>query len=185
MQGNQKSRMASGARRLSDLLFSVLTSFLAICVLVMLVLVFSNVVLRYGFNSGINISSEIARLSFVWLIFGGSVLALRAREHLAVNMLIDRMSPQVQKIVHLVRQVVILWVLWLIIEGGWNQTLIGMSTVTPVAGMPIAVFSGAVFLSAVIMAVMIVLDFFVALGTPANSENIRVFRTSVDNIEEV
>lgn len=185
MQGNHKYRMAAGAKKLSDLLFSILTVFLALCVLVMLVLVFSNVVLRYGFNSGINISSEIARLSFVWLIFGGSVLALRAREHLAVNMLIDRMSPQAQKIVHLVRQAVILWVLWLIIEGGWSQTLIGMSTVTPVAGMPIAVFSGAVFLSAVIMAVMIVLDFFVALGTPANPENIRAFRTSVDNIEEV
>ncbi len=185
MQGNHQSRMASGAKRFSDLLFSVLTVFLAICVLVMLVLVFSNVVLRYGFNSGINISSEIARLSFVWLIFGGAVLALRTREHLAINMLMDRMSPQVQKIVHLARQAIILWVLWLIIEGGWNQTLIGMSTVTPVAGMPIAVFSGAVLLSAVIMAVMIVLDFFIALGTPASSENIRAFRTSVDNIEEI
>jgi len=185
MQGNHKYRMASGAKKLSDLLFSILTAFLALCVLVMLVLVFSNVVLRYGFNSGINISSEVARLSFVWLIFGGSILALRAREHLAINMVIDRMSPHMQKIVHLVRQVVILWVLWLIIDGGWDQTLIGMSTVTPVAGMPIAVFSGAVLLSAVIMAVMIVLDFFVALGTPAGPENIRAFRTSADNIEEI
>lgn len=185
MQGNNKYRMAAGAKRLSDLLFSVLTVFLAICVLVMMVLVFSNVVLRYGFNSGINISSEIARLSFVWLIFGGSVLALRTREHLAINMLIDRMSPKTQKVVHLIRQVIILWVLWLIIDGGWDQTLIGMSTVTPVAGMPISVFSGAVLLSAVIMALMIVLDFFVALGTPANSANIRAFRTSADNIEEI
>lgn len=185
MQGNNKYRMASAAQRLSDLLFSVLTAFLAICVLVMMVLVFSNVVLRYGFNSGINISSEIARLSFVWLIFGGSVLALRTREHLAINMLIDRMSPKVQKVVHLIRQVIILWVLWLIIDGGWDQTLIGMRTVTPVAGMPISVFSGAVLISAVIMALMIVLDFFVALGTPANSENVRVFRTSADNIEEI
>lgn len=185
MQGNDKYLMASGAKRLSDLLFSVLTAFLAICVFAMLVFVFSNVVLRYAFNSGINISSEIARLAFVWLIFGGSVLAFRSREHLAINMLINRLSPRVQKFVHLVRQLIILWVLWLIISGGWQQTLIGMSTVTPVAGMPIAVFSGAVLFSGVAMAVMIILDFVVALGTPATSENIRVFRTSDDNFEEV
>lgn len=55
MQGNNKYRMASAAQRLSDLLFSVLTAFLAICVLVMMVLVFSNVVLRYGFLSLIHI----------------------------------------------------------------------------------------------------------------------------------
>lgn len=184
MLGN-KNTIVLIARKFSDLLFSALTAFLAICVFVMLVLVFSNVVLRYAFNSGINISSEIARLSFVWLTFAGAVLAFKAREHLAINMFINRMSPRFQKTVHLIRQLLILWILWLIISGSWQQTLIGMSTVTPVAGMPIAVFSGAVLFSAIAMIVMTVLDFFVALGTPATVENIRVFRTSDDNYDEV
>lgn len=173
------------ARKLSNLLFSALTALLAVCVFVMLVLIFSNVVLRYAFNSGINISGEIARLSFVWLTFAGAVLAFRSHEHLAINMFVNRMSPRVQKSAHLVRQLLIVWVLWLVISGSWQQTLIGMSTVTPVAGMPISVFSGAVLFSAVAMIVMAVLDFVVALGTPATAENIRVFRTSDDNYEEV
>ncbi|WP_245150718.1 TRAP transporter small permease [Pollutimonas harenae] len=166
-------------RALSDLMFKVLTAALALCVFVMLVLVFGNVVLRYVFNSGINISSEIARLAFVWLTFGGAVLAFRTREHLAINMGIERFSPKMQKIVHLIRQLLILWVLWLIITGGWAQTVISMRTVTPVAGMPIAVFSGAVLFSAVAMALMVVLDLFVAVRTPALPENTKVFRTSV------
>lgn len=180
-----KNTIALRARQCSDLLFSALTAALAICVFVMLALVFSNVVLRYAFNSGINISSEIARLSFVWLTFAGAVLAFRSREHLAINMFIDRMSPRVQKFVHLARQLIILWVLWLMVVGGWAQTLIGMSTVTPVAGMPIAVFSGAVLFSAVAMAVMTILDFIAALGVPATAANIRTFRTSDDNYEEI
>src|SRR5690606_40020893 len=89
------------------------------------------------------------------------------REHLAINMGIERFSPRVQKFVHLVRQLLILWVLWLIITGGWEQTVISMRTVTPVVGMPIAVFSGAVLFSAVAMALMVVLDLFVAWRTPA------------------
>lgn len=174
-----------GAKRFSDLFFSVLTVLLAVCVFVMLVLVFGNVVLRYAFNSGINVSSEIARLSFVWLTFAGAVLAFRAREHLAINMFVDRMSPRTQKIIHLIRQLIILWILWLIITGGWEQTVISMRTVTPVTGMPIAVFSGAVLFSAIAMAAMTILDIFISLGTPATAANIQVFRTSADNVEEI
>jgi len=173
------------ARRLADHLFAVLTLILALSMVIMLVLVFGNVVLRYVFNSGITISEEVARVCFVWLTFAGAVLAFRAKQHLAINMLIFRLSPGAQKGFHLARQALILWVLWLMIQGGWEQTVIGMSTVTPVAGLPIAIFSGAVFLSSLLMAFMTALDLYVAALTPANPENVGAFCTSVDNIEEV
>ena len=35
----------------------------------MVILVFGNVVLRYGFNSGITVSEEVSRWAFVWLLF--------------------------------------------------------------------------------------------------------------------
>ena len=43
----------------------------------MVILVFGNVVLRYGFNSGIMFSEEVSRFLFVWMVFLGSVLMLR------------------------------------------------------------------------------------------------------------
>ena len=43
----------------------------------MVVLVFGNVVLRYGFNSGITISEELSRWLLVWLTFLGAIVALR------------------------------------------------------------------------------------------------------------
>ena len=185
MEDRDRHSGTPAAKALADLMFKALTVGMALCVLVIVVLVFGNVVLRYVFNSGINISSEIARLAFVWLTFGGAVLAFRAREHLAINMGIERFSPPMQKFTHIVRQLFILWVLWLIIVGGWEQTVIGMRTVTPVAGMPIAVFSGAVLFSAVAMAIMTVLDLIVALRTPATPDNATVFQTSLDNVEEI
>ena len=43
---------------------------------VMSLMVFWNVVLRYGFNSGIPFSVEVSRLIFVWIAFVGAVAAL-------------------------------------------------------------------------------------------------------------
>ncbi len=184
---NQKvgDKTAGWPEKAADALFYALMCLLAICVLAMLLLVFCNVVLRYGFNSGITVSEEVARLSFVWLTFVGAVVALRSRQHIAINMLVQRFSPQAQKITHIVRQGVILWVLWLMIDGSWRQTVIGMDTVTSVVGMPIAVFSGAALFASVVMALMILLDLVVALRTPATRENIARFCTSVDSAEEI
>jgi len=151
----------------------------------MLILVFGNVVMRYVFNSGIMISEEVARMTFVWLIFIGSVLAFRAKQHLAVNMLVVRLPVKQQKVIHILRQLVILAVLWLLIDGGWAQTIIGLSTVTPVAGVPIAVFSGAVWFCATAMALMILADLYVAIRAPATSGNASKFMTSYDYVEDI
>ena len=53
--------------------FRLMRLFTALCLAVMVVLVFGNVVLRYGFNSGIAFSEEMSRWAFVWLIFVGAV----------------------------------------------------------------------------------------------------------------
>ena len=54
----------------------------------MVVLVFGNVVLRYGFNSGITVSEELSRWLFVWLTFLGAIVALREHGHLGTDMLV-------------------------------------------------------------------------------------------------
>ncbi len=55
---NQKvgDKTAGWPEKAADALFYALMCLLAICVLAMLLLVFGNVVLRYGFNSGITVS---------------------------------------------------------------------------------------------------------------------------------
>ena len=43
-----------------------------LCLAIMVVLVFGNVVLRYTVNSGITASEELSRWLFVWLTFMGA-----------------------------------------------------------------------------------------------------------------
>src|SRR3546814_19408209 len=87
----------------------------------MVVLLFGNVALRYLFNSGINVSDELSRLAFVWLIFLGSVLALREHQHIGVTMLVQRFGPGARKLTHIACQLLTLWVLWLMAAGSWKQ----------------------------------------------------------------
>lgn len=62
--------------RLLDLYCRVLKVAIALCLLAMVALVFSNVVLRYVFNSGIATSEELSRWLLVWLTFLGAIVAL-------------------------------------------------------------------------------------------------------------
>ena len=59
-----------------------------LCLAIMVVLVFGNVVLRYAFNSGIAVSEEVSRWLFVWLCFMGAVAALKEGGHLGTDMLV-------------------------------------------------------------------------------------------------
>ena len=61
---------------------------MAACLGVMAIAVFINVVLRYGFGSGVAASEELSRLLFVWMVFIGATAAYPAGEHMAFTSLV-------------------------------------------------------------------------------------------------
>jgi TRAP-type C4-dicarboxylate transport system permease small subunit len=60
-------------------------------VAIMVAVVFAQVVARYGFNRSFGWADEIGRLAFVWSIFLGMAVAVRARGHIAIALLLDRL----------------------------------------------------------------------------------------------
>ena len=79
--------------RFIDGYFRLLKALIAVCLTCMVVLVLSNVILRYAFNSGITLSEEVSRWLFVYLVFLGAIVALRERGHLGMDSLVSRLSP--------------------------------------------------------------------------------------------
>lgn len=77
-----------------DLYCRVLKVVVALCLAAMVVLVFTNVVLRYVFNSGIATSEELSRWLLVWLTFLGAIVALRQHAHLGVDTLVKALPPR-------------------------------------------------------------------------------------------
>jgi TRAP-type C4-dicarboxylate transport system permease small subunit len=105
----------------------------------MVVLVFGNVVLRYGFNSGITFSEEVSRFLFVWMVFLGSVLMLRDNGHLGVHTVTKLLPLAGKKVCKLLSDVVTLACCVLLSVGGWQIIKLNMVNIAPISGIPIGV----------------------------------------------
>ena len=116
----------------------LLGALMVLCLGLMVVMVFTNVVLRYAFNSGINVSEELSRWLFVWMTFMGAVVALRERGHLGTDMLVARLSVRSKRWVLGLAYGLMLFCCVLIFQGSWAQTLINMGTNSAVLEVPTA-----------------------------------------------
>ena len=114
---------------------------------VMVVMVFGNVVLRYGFNSGITVSEELSRWAFVWMTFLGAIVAIKDNGHLGTDMLVGRLGPTGKKVCLAIAETGMLYCTWLIFSGSLAQTRISWDVEAPVTGWSMAMLpiAGLVF----------------------------------------
>lgn len=120
---------------------------IAAALALMVVLVFGNVVMRYAFNSGFSVSEELSRWLFVWLTFLGAVVAVRDNGHLGTDMLVGRLGPAGKKICMGLSLMLILFSLWLLFKGSYDQSIINWDTSSAVMEVSMSYFyaSGMVF----------------------------------------
>jgi TRAP-type C4-dicarboxylate transport system permease small subunit len=113
----------------------------------MVVLVFGNVVLRYGFNEGITVSEELSRWLFVWMTFLGAIVALKEHGHLGSDMLVGRLGPKGKRVCLVLGQLLMIYCSWLLLKGSWQQSVINWDVEAPVTGWSMAVVyaAGVVF----------------------------------------
>jgi len=121
----------------------------------MVVLVFGNVVMRYGFNSGITVSEELSRWLFVWLTFLGAIVALREGAHLGSDTLVSRMPLPVKKLFFVIGHGLMLFVCWLLFKGAWEQMRINLETTSAVMEASMGLFYACGVVTAVSMALIL------------------------------
>jgi TRAP-type C4-dicarboxylate transport system permease small subunit len=120
---------------------------IAAALAVMVALVFGNVFMRYAFNSGFVVSEELSRWLFVWLTFLGAVVAVRDNGHLGTDMLVGRLGPLGKKICMGLSLLLMLFCLWLLFKGSYDQTIINWETTSAVMEVSMGYFyaSGMAF----------------------------------------
>jgi len=129
---------------------------LLVCLLaVMVVLVFGNVVLRYGFNSGLVFSEEVSRFIFMWLTFFGALLAMMHRAHLGMNSVIAAVPIAVRRVMRFVSDVTMLGCCLLLAWGTWQQVVLAMADHAPVTGIPMGVVFSALLICSLGMACLL------------------------------
>ncbi len=114
----------------------VALALMAICLAVMACSVFLNVVLRYGFGSGIAASEELSRLLFVWMVFIGAAAAYPAGEHMAFTSLVGLLRKRrlVFKVATLLIRLLVLLAAVLLGRGAWQQVVVGLDSTSVVLG---------------------------------------------------
>jgi TRAP-type C4-dicarboxylate transport system permease small subunit len=135
---NREAKMG----RMIEGYFHLLKIAIVLCLVLMVVLVFGNVVLRYAFNMGLTTSEELSRFLFVWLTFLGAIVALREHGHLGVDMLVRRLPAGGKKFCLVLSILLMLYVTWLLLQGSWQQTVINLDVKSPAAGISMALLYG-------------------------------------------
>ena len=133
--------------KLIDGYCQLISYLIAALLAVMVVLVFGNVFMRYAFNSGFSISEELSRWLFVWMTFLGAVAALRSNAHLGTDMLVGKLGPLGKKICMGLSLLLMLYCLWLLFKGSYDQSVINWDTTSAVMEVSMSWFyvSGMVF----------------------------------------
>ena len=121
---------------------------MASCLGVMAVAVFINVVLRYGFGSGIAASEELSRLLFVWMVFIGATAAYPAGEHMAFTSLVALLKdkPVSMKLMTLLIRLLVILGSGLVAWGAWQQVEVGLGGKSVVMGYSTALLPLPAFL---------------------------------------
>ena len=131
-----------------DLYCRALKVMVVLCLAVMVVLVFTNVVLRYVFNSGIATSEELSRWLLVWLTFLGAIVALRQHAHLGVDTLVRALPPRGKLLCFVISYALMLYADSLLTIGSWKQAVLTFHDSAPASGISVGLFfysSGLVF----------------------------------------
>jgi TRAP-type C4-dicarboxylate transport system permease small subunit len=131
--------------------FRLLELLIVVLMVAMVVMVFGNVVLRYGFNSGINISDEMARYCFVWLTYIGAMVAMREGGHLGVDTLVKRLPAGGKKTALFISEALMLLCNGLFFLGTWKMHELQVTNVSPVVGLSMIWIYGMGYVVATVM----------------------------------
>ena len=128
----------------------------ALALALMAAMVFGNVVLRYGFNSGILISEELSRFLFVWMTFIGAVVVLREHGHLGMDSVIKLLPLNGARVAKIISDALIIVCCIYIMAGTWLQHDVNMENLSPVITVPMEYVYSVAYISGISMiAVMI------------------------------
>lgn len=136
---------------------------MAVCLSGMAILVFLNVVLRYAFDSGITWSEEMSRFLFVWLTFLGAIGALKDNSHLGVDMFIKKLPLVGKKVAFVLSNLIVLYVLWLVLDGSWKSTMISTKALSPAVGLPLSYIYGIGIVVSIGMAIIVLFNIYQVL----------------------
>lgn len=115
MSGNASSQ-SSLARIVSEIEETAIALILGL----MTIITFINVVLRYGFNTGLIWGLEVVTFLFAWLILFGMSYAVKVTAHLGVDAVVNLLSAGPRKMLATLAGIICVIYAALLLKGAWD-----------------------------------------------------------------
>ena len=90
--------MASTVTRLCDLVTAIGKSFIALCMIAIVLITLAAVIWRYALNAPIAWIEQVSNMLFIWMIFVGSAILYRQMLHIAVDFALQWLPDTVKPI---------------------------------------------------------------------------------------
>lgn len=162
---------------------TLIEALIALALAVMVVLVFGNVVLRYGFNSGITVSEEVSRWLFIWMTFLGAVVAMHEHGHLGVDMVVQKMPPIGKKACLAISQLTMLFITGLLFKGSVVQAKINWDNAAPATGASMAIVYLSCTVFAVLAAIVLLADLYRLLSGRLRDDELVMVQESEEAVQ--
>ena len=178
--------MKEGLHALRHGFYRLLEVILVISMVVMFVLVFVNVVLRLGFNSGIDVSEELPRFAFIWMTFIGAVVGMRRHAHLGVDMIVRLLPVFGRKVCWGISQAFMAICCLYMLYGTWVQHDILQANVSAVMQISMLYVYGVSYLTGAVIAFLCASNLLrLFLGQVEESELIDVEEEGMAEVQEI
>jgi TRAP-type transport system small permease protein len=141
-------------QKLIDWYFRGLELLIVVAMVAMVFMVFGNVVLRYGFNSGIDISEEMSRYCFIWLTYIGAMVAMREKAHVGVDIVIKALPRLGKQVCLFLSESLMLIINVLFFIGTWKMHELQVTNVSVVVGLSMIWIYGIGYVVSVVMALL-------------------------------
>lgn len=146
------------------------------------IFIFSNVILRYVFNSGITWAEEFSRFLFIWLIFLGAIGALKENNHLGFTTLVQKLPPTLKRITYIVSNILVVGCLWILFTGSLEMTVMTQNTLSPATGIPVAYMYVVGVPVSFAMLLIVILNLYKAIFVKGAIDELVVLRESEEEL---
>jgi TRAP-type C4-dicarboxylate transport system permease small subunit len=136
----------------------------------MLVSGLAQVAFRYLINRPLSWTEEMARFSFVWIVFLGAALGVHYASHLGVDVLLNSLKPRLRLAIVTLTQGLVLAMLVVLIRESVEVSVFNMAQISPALELPMGIPYTALPAGFVLMLVYtlntVVENLAVLLGNP-------------------
>lgn len=158
-------------QKIIELFYKFLGLIMVLLLAAMVAMVFGNVMLRYGFNSGILVSEELSRYCFVWLTFVGAVLTFHEHSHMGIESLVQRFGRRGRMLCMAASNIIIMGCSAVFFWGAVMQFDINATMFAPVTGLSLAwVYGIGLFTGAACFIISALRLIQVLIGKVSNEE---------------